>query len=159
VPTTLKNTIQIDCRPEVLYGYLTQPWRWHEWHPNSISASAAAEALEAGDEFEEVIEIRPLSPLPVRLRRRTIYQVRVAEPFATWEVHGETRDGWLGIRYELQPCAGGTLFTRTLTYQTTGLSTLLMPLLERRMADTSRVALGNLKARVESMDADDRAHG
>lgn len=149
MPTQLTNTIEIHCTPEALYRYVTQPWRWHEWHPNSKSASASVETLEAGDTFDEEIELQPLSPLPFRMRRQTRYEVHVAEPFKSWEVKGETKDGWLSIRYEFQPCDGGTLFTRTLTYEIRGLSRLLMPLLKNRMAGQSLIALSNLKKKME----------
>lgn len=148
--TTLSNTIEIRCAPEALYRYVTQPWRWHEWHPNSRSAEFQGDTLGIGDHFSEEIELQPFSPLPLRMRRQTRYEVLVAEPFRSWEVRGETRDGWLRIRYEMEPCPDGTLFTRTLTYSTSGLSRFLMPFLKGRMAANSRIALCKLKNRLES---------
>jgi hypothetical protein len=148
--TTLSNTIEIRCTPEALYRYVTQPWRWHEWHPNSKSASSPGDRLGIGDHFEEEIELQPFSPLPLRMRRQTRYEVLVAEPFRSWEVRGETRDGWLSIRYVLEPGSDGTVFTRTLTYSTRGLSRMLMPFLKGRMAANSLIALCNLKNRLES---------
>jgi hypothetical protein len=147
--TTLSNTIEIRCTPEALYRYVTQPWRWHEWHPNSKSASSTGDTLGIGDHFNEEIELQPFSPLPFRMRRRTSYEVLVAEPFRSWEVRGETRDGWLRIRYEFERCHAGTAFTRTLTYSTRGPSKLLMPFLKGRMAGNSLAALRNLKNRLE----------
>ncbi len=148
--TTLSNTIEIRCTPEVLYGYVTQPWRWHEWHPNSKSANFSGDTLGIGDHFKEEIELQPFSPLPLRLTRQTSYEVLVAEPSRLWEARGETRDGWLRIRYEIKPGPDGTLFTRTLTYSTSGLSRLLMPFLKGRMAANSLIGLRNLKDRLES---------
>ena len=148
--TTLVNTIDIGCTPETVYRYVTQPWRWHEWHPNSVWASSDSDTLKVGDSFDEEIELQPLSPLPFRMRRQTRYTVRIAEPFRTWEVRGETADGWLIIRYVLEPDASGTTFGRTLTYQTSGLSRLLMPALKKRMINISLLALARLKSTLES---------
>ena len=150
MPTVLTNSIEIDCTPGALYRYVSQPWRWHEWHPNSISASFSADILQVGDSFDEQIEVHPLSPLPFRFRRQTRYEVIQADPFKSWEVHGEARDGWIHIRYELQPSSGGTIFTRTLSFDVTGLSALLMPLLKSRMDETSRTALATLKVVLEA---------
>ena len=149
------NSIVIESPPDVEYRYVTQPWKWHEWHPNSKSAGKAESGyLTEGDTFDEVIEIQPLSPLPYRMIRHTHYRVLQAKPPMAWEVRGETHDGWLNIRYDLAADETGTRFKRTLTYQTRGLTTLLMPLLRRRMAMQSEVALGNLKVRLESQGAE-----
>ena len=150
MPDTITSTIEIRCAPETIYDYVTQPWRWHEWHPNSKSATASVDTLAVGDRFEEEIELQPFSPLPLRMRRQTAYEVLEAEPHRIWEVRGETRDGWLRIRYELRPGDAGTTFTRTLTYETRGLSALLMPFLKKRMARMSVVALANLRSRLET---------
>lgn len=150
MPTVLTNSIEISCTPEALYRYVSQPWRWHEWHPNSRSASSSVDILQVGDRFDEVIELQPLSPLPFRLRRQTRYEVIEAEQYRSWEVRGETRDGWINIRYEIQPFTGGTRFTRTLTYETTGLSSLLMPFLRSRVAKGSHIALARLKVVLEA---------
>lgn len=149
MPATLSNSIDISCTPGDLYVYVTQPWRWHEWHPNSVGATAAAEVLAEGDCFDEVIQVQPLSPLPWRLRRATRYRVLVAEPTARWEVRGEMRDGWLEIRYRFTPSETGTRFTRTLAYEVRGMTALLMPALRGRMAAMSALALSNLKQRME----------
>jgi hypothetical protein len=148
--TELTNSIDIRTTPEIVYGYVTQPWKWHEWHPNSRSATRPGDPLKVGDTFNEVIELQPLSPLPVRMRRETAYQVLEAEPFRAWAVRGQTRDGWLRIRYRFQGIDGGTRFTRTLVFQTRGLSRVLMLFLKKRMARQSLVALGNLRNRLEA---------
>ena len=150
MPTTIDNSTRIACSPETLCRYVTQPWLWHEWHPNSRCASNSGKSLSPGDGFEEEIELEPLSPLPLRMRRKTKYVVLAAERFSAWAARGETRNGWLEIRYAMEPVDGGTLFSRSLTYETRGLSRLLMLFLESRMREKSLVALGNLKTRLEA---------
>ncbi|MDX1570589.1 MAG: SRPBCC family protein [Xanthomonadales bacterium] len=149
MPTSETNIIEIGCTPKALYEYVSQPWHWHEWHPSSRSAGSEASKLEVGDTFTEVIELQPFSPLPFRMRRQTTYRVLVAEPEESWQVRGETRDGWLMIQYAFEPIEQGTRFTRTLTYEATGPTALLMPFLKKRMAEKSRIALANLKRRME----------
>ena len=150
MPATLQHTIEIGCPPERLYAYVTQPWRWHEWHPSSRSAHASVPVLQPGDEFDEIVELQPLSPLPLTLRRATRYRVLAAQPSEFWEVRGAMRDGWLQIRYELSAIAGGTRFIRTLSYDASGPSRMLMPLLRKRTQALSALAMANLKSRMES---------
>ena len=143
------DRIDIQCPPEALYYYVTQPGSWHEWHPDSKYAHAAVETLRVGDRFEESIELQPLPPMPFRLRRTIVYRVLVAEPVRAWEVKGEAKDGWLRIRYEIRARAGSTRITRKLEYRMHGLSRLLMPFLKRSVARRSVAALENLKDRLE----------
>lgn len=145
----IRNTLEIACSPAALYTEVTQPWRWHLWHPNSLSAHAESDVLTVGDHFDEVIAIQPLSPLPLTLRRQTRYRVLKAVPGEQWETEGQMRDGWLRIRYEFEATPAGTRFTRTLEFATTGLSRLLMPLLKRRMARMSEIALARLRTHMQ----------
>jgi hypothetical protein len=147
MPSLIRQTTEIACSPAELYAYLSQPWLWHEWHPNSLSARANVNNLNVGDHFEEQIALQPFSPLPITLRRATRYQVLQAKPGQLWEVRGQMRDGWLQIRYEFVPVKQGTLFTRSLSYSASGISRLLMPLLRSRMQKMSGIALANLQAR------------
>ncbi|MFZ5723797.1 MAG: SRPBCC family protein [Pseudomonadota bacterium] len=149
MPTVLHNRIFIARTPAQVYAYVTRPWLWHEWHPNSRSATADREILQVDDRFDETIAVQPLSPLPLTLLRATRYRVLTAEPGVCWEVHGEMRDGWLRIRYDFVAENGGTRFERTLTYAASGASRLLMPLLRPRMARNSVIALENLRKRLE----------
>src|SRR5688500_6061105 len=86
--TFLQHTLQLVCAPLALYDYVTQLWRWHEWHPSSRHARAAVDRLQAGDEFEEEIELQPLAPWPPTLRRQTHYRVLEAQPGVQWEAEG-----------------------------------------------------------------------
>ncbi|MGJ8687043.1 MAG: SRPBCC family protein [Spongiibacteraceae bacterium] len=145
------NTIDIACSAEKIYGYVTQPWLWHEWHPSSKSAKASVNTLSVGDSFDEVIELQPLSPLPLALKRHTHYTVLAATPSSHWQVEGKMQGGWLQINYEFTPSSIGVSFTRTLRYEARGLNRLIAPLLRPRMRDMSQLALRNLKAKLESL--------
>lgn len=150
ISRTLENSIVIDRSPADVFAYVTQPWRWHEWHPSSRSARAAVETLKVGDGFDEVIQLQPLSPLPLTITRQTRYQVVLSEPGVSWEVRGETRDGALTIHYDFRAEANATLFYRRLQYEVRGAMQLVEPwLLKPRMKRLSAQALANLKAKLE----------
>jgi hypothetical protein len=147
---SIRNTIEVKCAPDAMYDYVTQPWLWHEWHPNSKSAKANTDVLKKGDVFDEVIELQPFSPLPINMKRKTHYKVVVAERSSHWCVEGEMKGGWLRINYEFKPSPTGVIFTRTLSYEVSGINTLIFPLLKPRMRKMSSVALNNLREKLES---------
>ena len=148
-----QHSLDIACPVDAFYAYVTQPWRWHEWHPSSRSARAAVDVLRAGDSFDEGIELCPLAPFPPRLRRETHYTVLAAEPGRLFEVRGQMRDGWITIRYDFAAIPRGTRFQRTLSYDARGLSRWLLPLLRPRQEALSLLALQSLKRRMEAAHA------
>lgn len=146
----IENTIDIARSPQQVFDYVTQPWRWHEWHPSSQGATASAEVMTVGETFDEVIRLQPLSPLPLTVRRQTHYRVDEAQPGVCWQVTGEASGGQLTIRYQFSDDGhGGTHFFRRLSYEVKGPLRLLDPLLYPRMCELSRVALANLKEKLE----------
>ncbi|TSD76922.1 SRPBCC family protein [Pseudomonas sp. KBS0710] len=125
---------------EVIYDYVTQPDRWHEWHPTSLSADTGTSgSLPSGTRFTEIIDL-----LGVRVPMS--YRVQIARRpsefktvFTSLAVDGS-------IHYFLQPHRGGTLFRRVLTYQTE----LQLATLHARMIELSGIALDQLKHRLEN---------
>lgn len=150
MPVTLHNEIEIAVKAEVLFNYVTQPWRWCEWHPSSVSARAAHSVLATGDDFEEVIEVQPLAPLPPRLVRTTHYEVIESAPFHTWAAEGRMKDGWIRIRYDLEEKGTVTFFGRTLDFSISGPARILVPMIKSNMEKLSLVALNNLKQIVQA---------
>lgn len=153
--TRLQHQILIARPPAAVFAYVTQPWRWCEWHPSSLGAVADSghmdRPLGAGDSFTERIALRPLAPLPPTLHRQTRYTVEAIEHARAWQVRGAMRDGWLRLHYRLDAAAaGGTRFERTLDYGAHGFSRLWLPLLRARTEALSRLALERLKARLEA---------
>ncbi|USW93689.1 SRPBCC family protein [Pseudomonas proteolytica] len=125
---------------EVVYDYVTQPDRWHEWHPTSLSADTGTSgSLPAGQRFTEMINL-----LGVRVPMS--YRVQIAERprefktvFTSLAVDG-------CIHYYLQPRGSGTLFTRVLSYETE----LKLNTLEARMVELSNQAMDQLKQLLET---------
>lgn len=122
-----------------VYDYVTQPDRWHEWHPTSLGAETGTSgSLGAGSRFTEMIDL-----LGVRVPMS--YRVQIARRpdefecvFTSLAVDGS-------IHYFLQPFRDGTLFKRVLTYETE----LQLATLHERMHELSAIALDRLKQRLE----------
>lgn len=146
----LHNDILIERPPQAVFDYVTQPWRWHEWHPSSLWGNDPGHALAVGEHFDERIMVQPLAPLPPRIRRAVRYQVLASEPPLLWETRGEMANGWLQIRYQLKIASNGTRFHRQLNFDVSGPLRLLRPLLTRRQQAVSAIALTQLKGVLES---------
>jgi len=125
---------------DAVYDYVTQPDRWHEWHPTSLGADTGTSGpLPAGARFTEMIDL-----LGVRVPMS--YRVQIARRpdefktvFTSLAVDGS-------IYYFLQPFRDGTLFKRVLTYETE----LQLASLHERMIELSAIALDRLKQRMEN---------
>ncbi|CAM2768477.1 Uncharacterized conserved protein YndB, AHSA1/START domain [Pseudomonas gessardii] len=124
---------------EAVYDYVTQPDRWHEWHPTSLSADTGTRgSLPAGQRFTEIIDL-------MGVRVPMSYRVQIAVPprefktvFTSLAVDGS-------IHYFLQARGSGTLFTRVLSYETE----LQLQALQVRMVELSNQAMDQLKQRLE----------
>lgn len=146
----LENEVMIHRPPREVFRYVTQPWRWHEWHPASESATPSTWELGVGDSFDEIVSMRPFGWVPIRMRRQLRWTVIHSEAPKLWEVHGTSRTIDVRVRYEIDP-VGGTRFRRTFHYAVKG----WMRFIERRfvlprMRMQSVVALQNLKNALET---------
>jgi hypothetical protein len=149
----IENAILIERTPEDVYDYVTQPWRWHEWHPSSKESHANVDVLSVGDTFDEVIQLQPFMPwFSYTIRKQTRYETLLAQRPVAFEVHGQMNSGALAIHYDFAPAHNnGTRFFRRLNYQVTGPMQILDALfLHSKMRNISRLALSNLKLRLES---------
>lgn len=147
---TEKQVVEIACEPEVLYNYIKQPWRWHEWHPNSKGAVASAEDLKVGDTFQEAFEIQLFSFLPIKLHRQLNWTVIDENPPSYWKITATTTDGLATFDYYYEPTDKGVRFTRSLNYELKGFIRLLGPIARRRNTKMSEVAVAGLVKRVEA---------
>lgn len=125
---------------ETVYAYVTQPDRWHEWHPTSLSADTGTRgSLPVGTRFTEIIDLLGIRvPMSYRVQiARCPNEFRTA--FTSLAVDG-------ALHYFLQAQRGGTLFKRVLTYETE----LQLAALHERMIELSALALDQLKQRLET---------
>jgi hypothetical protein len=151
MPIRLYNEIEINCTAEKLFNYVAQPWRWHEWHPDSKGARADKSILATGDHFDETIAVQPLAPLPLTITRYPHYVVRESVPHTRWMVEGTYSDGWLSFQYDIEPRGERALFKRTVQFEVRGAMRLLVPLVKMKQERKSLVALAALKRKLESM--------
>lgn len=145
----IENKVEIQCSAQALFNYVTQPWLWHEWHPNSISATESSNGLKVGDTFQEMIRLKPLDPLPIIFNRETSYTVLVSQPDMQWIVEGKTNNGALRIQYDFaQISENRVLFKRTLSFKVEGYLRVMSYFLVKNMKKTSVIALDNLKKKL-----------
>ena len=145
----IENKMEIQCSAQALFNYVTQPWLWHEWHPNSISATESSNGLKVGDTFQEMIRLKPLDPLPVIFNRETSYTVLVSQPDTQWIVEGKTNNGALRIQYDFEQISENrVLFKRTLSFKVEGHLRVISYFLVKNMKKTSVTALDNLKKKL-----------
>ncbi|WP_226477531.1 SRPBCC family protein [Pseudomonas sp. MWU16-30323] len=125
---------------ETVYDYVTQPDRWHEWHPTSLGADTGTTgSLPTGHRFTETIDLLGVQ-VPMSYRVQIALRPREFKTaFTSLAVDG-------CIHYFLQAQGNGTLFTRVLTYETE----LQLTTLHARMIALSNQALDQLKQRLES---------
>lgn len=134
------NEILIEAPVQKVYDYVSQPHRWHEWHPASLSADTAnVGALKQGDRFSEKIRI-------YGQETEMSYQVLIASPPYEFKTAFTSAliDGT--IHYRLEQRSDGTLFHRTLDYSIDK----YIATLKSGMLGLSKVALGNLKGTLET---------
>ncbi|VVN89747.1 SRPBCC family protein [Pseudomonas fluorescens] len=137
------NQLYIDAAIDTVYDYVTQPDRWHEWHPTSLRAETGiGGSLPTGHRFTEVIDLLGLQ-IPMSYRVLIAHRPNEFKTvFSSAPVDGS-------VRYQLHRCGSGTLFKRTLLYSTQ----MKLGGLRQRMVECSNTAMGNLKKRLESASA------
>jgi len=137
---TLSTEVHIEVDIETVYAYITQPDRWHEWHPTSVSAETGIRGpLPKDHRFTGVIDL-------LGLRIEMNYRVVIANPPAEFKTAftSSVLDGC--IHYSLHRDGGGTHLTRTLQY----ITELNLGGLQARMIELSSRAMNNLKQLLET---------
>ncbi|WP_248797834.1 SRPBCC family protein [Pseudomonas sp. MWU13-2105] len=137
---TLSNEVYIEAAIETVYAYVTQPDRWHEWHPTSVSAETGIRGpLPKDHRFTEVIDL-------LGLRIEMDYRVVIADAPSEFKMAftSPVVDGC--IHYSLLRDGHGTRFVRTLQY----ITELNLSGLHARMIELSTRAMDNLKHLLET---------
>ena len=133
------NEVFINAPIDKVYEYVSQPDRWHEWHPASLSASTGeVKILKEGDTFSEKIRI-------YGQETEMNYKVVIASPPNEFKTAFTSPliDGT--IHYQLETRGTGTYFKRTLEYSLDK----YMATMQAGMKKMSVVALDNLKGKLE----------
>jgi hypothetical protein len=146
----IENEIHIQRLPSEVFAYVSSPWRWHEWHPASESATRSESELRAGATFEEMVSMAPVSLIPLRIRRKMRWTVISAQAPHSLELRGVSKIIEVRLKYELKVC-NGTHFRRTFDYQVNGpLRHIERWLVLPKMQRQSIIALAQLKRNLEA---------
>lgn len=134
------NEVLINSPVQAVYDYVSQPDRWHEWHPVSLGAQRTSdEPLKVGDTFTEQIRL-------YGQENQMNYRVDIASPPHEFKTSFTSPmiDG--SIHYKLEQRGDSTLFHRTLDYSIDK----YVVILKEGMQEVSGVALGNLQDKLEN---------
>jgi uncharacterized protein YndB with AHSA1/START domain len=110
---TLEHVVRLGRPPAEVFALVTNPSRWHEWHPNTRDVDAAADhSLGVGEAVIERIRVGPF-------RGAVTWKVTAAEPARRWVLLGDAGHGFQAeLEYQLAPEGGlgeqgaSTLFRR-----------------------------------------------
>jgi uncharacterized protein YndB with AHSA1/START domain len=104
---TLEHVVRLACPPAEAFALVTNPSRWHEWHPNTRDVDADADhSLGVGEEVIERIRVGPF-------RGAVTWRVTAADPARRWVLLGDAGHGFQAeLEYQLQPQGEGTQFRR-----------------------------------------------
>lgn len=145
-----ENEILIDRPVEAVHDYVSQPWRWHEWHPASQSAAGGHGGLAVGTEFDETVSMKPVPMLPLRIRSQMHWTVLESRPPHVLEMRATSKLIDVQVRYEIDD-GSPTRFRRVFRFQVKGwLRHIEHYFLPARMRAQSLTALGNLKRVLEA---------
>lgn len=143
------NEILIGRPVAAVHAYVSQPWRWHEWHPASESASELPAGLAAGARFSEAVSMKLVPMLPFRIRSQMHWTVLQSQAPHVLEMKATSKRIDVHVRYEIDGDYV-TRFHRVFRFEVKGwlrfVEHWFMP---ARMRAQSVVALDNLKRALE----------
>jgi Polyketide cyclase / dehydrase and lipid transport len=137
----------------VVFDYVTTPANWPAWHPASRAVSGSADhSLLIGEQVTEEF-------VAGGRHGSCIWQVTQREIPYLWTITTSTPQVRAEITYRLKAQGEQTFFEREFTYATSGIWFWILDflLMRRRMARKSRIALEQLKERLERPASRDTA--
>lgn len=144
------HEITIQCDPEAVFDYVTDPNRWHEWFSSSLPANLVVEAQTPGESFEVKTAQRLLKFAPFKLVRSLHCTISKSDRPYLWEVEAESALVSAVTSYTLSRAEEGTIFKRQFHYTTKGWLSYAEPLFfRRRIASQARESLEKLKEKLE----------
>lgn len=104
---TLEHVVRLARPPAEVFALVTNPSRWHEWHPNTRDVDDAADhSLGVGEVVIERIRVGPF-------RGAVTWKVTAADPGRRWVLYGDAGRGFESeLEYTLEAEDEGTLFCR-----------------------------------------------
>lgn len=137
---TLVNSVVLPRPPAEVFALVTNPGRWHTWHPNTRDVDAGADhPLALGERVVERIRIGPF------FRGTVTWEVTACDPGRRWLLLGQASRGFASeLEYLLTPEGAGTHFRRRI-HVTWPWWFVLGPASVSRMAADAAQALENLR--------------
>lgn len=136
---TLEHVVQLPRPPADVFALVTNPSRWHEWHPNTRDVDAAADhSLGVGEVVIERIRVGPFLGV-------VAWKVTAADPGRRWVLYGDGGRGFESeLEYTLHAEGEGTRFRRRVRLRWPWWF-VLGGLATRTMAKDAVAALANLR--------------
>lgn len=144
--TRILSQIHIEQPPEAVFGYVTAPGHWPEWHPSSLGVRGTLTSLEVGQQVTEAFQV-------AGRKGEVVWRCTLRQAPYHWVIEGQIVGRNMGglVSYTLRPEAGGTRFLREFSYPLPNPWFALLDalLLRRRVRAESEEALRRLKERLE----------
>ncbi|MEV7561625.1 SRPBCC family protein [Streptomyces sp. NPDC089795] len=127
--SAMRKSIDIDCRPEDVYAYLTDPTHLPEWQDSAVSAVPIGDLpVHVGS---RILVTRQIG----RRRVPTTMEFVELDPPRSWHVHGIDGPVRPDVRGTVEPLDGGARSRLTLDvdFEGHGVGRALVPLVVRPM--------------------------
>jgi uncharacterized protein YndB with AHSA1/START domain len=141
------SSIEIACRPEEVFAYVSDPSRLAEWQESVVSSR-----VEGGDPRAVGSKAITIRKIGRREQAMTMEMTHISPP-RSWAVRGIDGPVRGVVNGTVEPLDDGarSRVTIELDFEGHGLGTLLVPLVVRRQAQKEMPRnLGNLRKRLES---------
>jgi uncharacterized protein YndB with AHSA1/START domain len=146
--------VAVDIRRPIglVFDYITTPASWPAWHPASCAVSGPVDhSLMIGEEVTEEF-------VTGSRKGSCLWQVTQREAPQLWTIMTSTPQVRAEITYRLKALGGTTRFERELNYVAAGIWFRILDflLIRRRVQRESRIALEQLKERLELLSQEQR---
>ncbi|HZQ06606.1 MAG TPA: SRPBCC family protein [Anaerolineae bacterium] len=144
----ITNTVFLIGDAERTFDWITTPKYWLEWYPSVLNVSGAIERpMKLGDKIFERARIGNI----VGENEWTVTEWE--RPRHVELTMPTTRLGDMRIVYDFVPKDGGTTFTRTLDFDTSGFPKQIAEQIEHQLQLDSNIAIERIQAMVEQLNS------
>ncbi len=136
-------SVHLNCPPQEIFPFLTDLQKLMQWQSDLVRSEILTEGpLRVGSRFHEV---RRMGPREAEIRG----EISEFTPDRRLATRTETKPE-AGVRYVLEPDAGGTQLRYEFNLRTTGLMRLMEPMIARSIRKGTEADLQRLRQLVEA---------